>query len=97
MTDNKTKLVAVDTTIVPKTLNEVLDKYNAEIDFMLDQHRLRRDIEGEEDQFILLDIYITKLREGIVMGELILQEIRKKHPEVINVLYKPEETDVVTD
>ena len=51
--------ISVDPKIVPKTLDEVLDKYNVEIDFMLNQHNLRRDIEGDEDKFILLDIYIT--------------------------------------
>ena len=79
--------ISVDPKIVPKTLDEVLDKYNVEIDFMLNQHNLRRDIEGDEDKFILLDIYITKLREGLVMGELMIQEIRKRHPEVVNLLY----------
>ncbi len=72
----------VDTSVIPKTVFDLHKKYRVELDTMTDMLKVTKDIETEEEYVLLLDIFISKIRLGLLNCNDLLQRILKKHPEI---------------
>ena len=75
--------MVVDTTIIPNNVADLRVKYKVEIDTLLEMLKLnQQDVEEYEDMVMVVDIFIMKLREGLLKSNELLQKILQKYPDV---------------
>ena len=73
--------IIVDMSIKPSNVFDLHTKYKVEIDTMLELLKMGKDIDAcnEADVSMLVDVFVMKLREGLLNCNEVIQKMIKKY------------------